>query len=119
MANANPSKQVNDWLSALDTALSGSDIDAAIELFDDDSYWRDLVSFTWNIKTMEGKDQIRDMLKTQLAKVKPGSWTLDGEASYADGITEGWVLSETAVARGKGHVRLKVDKAWTFLTTRV
>ena len=38
------------------------DIDAASDMFAEDGYWRDLVAFTWNIKTMEGRDQVRDML---------------------------------------------------------
>ena len=35
---------------------------------------RDLVTFTWNIKTCEGRDQIADMLRTQLATVRPGNY---------------------------------------------
>ncbi len=44
-------------------ALASGDIERALALFQSDCYWRDLVTFTWNIKTMEGKDNIRDMLK--------------------------------------------------------
>ncbi|MGI9463256.1 MAG: flavin-containing monooxygenase [Aestuariivirgaceae bacterium] len=119
MMSDNPSKQVSDWLSAFDKALAAGDSTAAAAMFDDDSYWRDLVTFTWNIKTMEGRDQIAGMLDTQLAHVKPASWALDGEATHADGITEGWITFETAVARGKGHIRLKGDRCWTLLTTMV
>ena len=119
MSDANPNQTVTDWLAGFEKALSAGDIDAAVGMFDDDSYWRDLVSFTWNIKTMEGKEQIADMLKAQLAGTKPSNWTLDGDASHADGISEGWILFETGVARGKGHIRLKGDKCWTLLTTMV
>ena len=47
---------------------------AAAELFLDDSYWRDLVAFTWNIKTVEGPDGIRDLLEHTLARTKPRNW---------------------------------------------
>jgi putative flavoprotein involved in K+ transport len=35
----------------------------------------------------------------------------------ANGVTEAWIMFETAVGRGRGHVRLMGDIAWTFLTT--
>ena len=114
-----PTKQVNDWLSAFNKALSSSDAAAAAGLFEEDSYWRDLVSFTWNIKTMEGRQAIQDMLEARLADTKPSNWKLEGEATHADGVTEGWLTFETGAARGKGHLRLKGDKAWTLLTTMV
>ena len=45
------------------------------------------MTFTWNIKTMEGRDQVRDMLKSQLAATKPSNWALaEGEdATESDG----------------------------------
>jgi len=55
-----------------------------------------LVTFTWNIKTMEGKQQVRDMLKARLADTKPSNWKIaDGEdASETDGIIESWIQFE-------------------------
>lgn len=41
-----PHAQVTTVLSRLDEALTKSDIDAAVALFQDDCYWRDLVTFT-------------------------------------------------------------------------
>ena len=46
-------------------------------MFVEDCYWRDLVSFTWNLKTLEGTDRVGDMLQQQLASVKPSNWMLD------------------------------------------
>ena len=114
-----PTKQVNDWLSAFDKALAAGDAAGAAGLFEEDSFWRDLVSFTWNIKTMEGRQAIQEMLEARLADSKPTNWALEGEATHADGVTEGWITFETGTARGKGHLRLKGDKAWTLLTTMV
>ena len=67
MLNDSPQTKIESILGELENALAGGDIDAAVNLFQDDCYWRDLVTFTWNIRTMEGKDQVRDMLKAQLA----------------------------------------------------
>lgn len=110
-------KAASDWLAKFGAALSNGDINTAVNLFDDDCYWRDLVTFTWNIKTLESKPQINDMLQATLASTQPSNWQIDGEATEADGVTESWFTFETAVARGRGLLRLKGDKCWTLLTS--
>ena len=55
------------WLSDFDAALQRGDVAAATQLFNADCYWRDLLSFTWNLKTAEGHDQIRKLLDSTLA----------------------------------------------------
>ncbi|MEO6409912.1 MAG: NAD(P)/FAD-dependent oxidoreductase [Burkholderiaceae bacterium] len=116
----NPHTQsVKAWLAGLGTALEQGDIAGALALFEDDCYWRDLLTFTWNIKTMEGKVQIEAMLKATLASTKPSNWQIDGEGADGGGFSEAWFTFETAVARGRGLARLKGDKCWTLLTTMV
>jgi putative flavoprotein involved in K+ transport len=110
---------VSAWLKKFEAALTARDLEAATALFDEDCYWRDLVTFTWNIKTMEGKAQISAMLKATLNDVKPSNWMLEGDASGDDGFCESWITFETAVSRGRGQLRLKNGKAWTLLTTMV
>ena len=113
------SERATTWLNEFDAALKSGNVGAVTALFDDDCYWRDLVSFTWNIKTMEGKAQIADMLNTTLAQVKPSDWKLAEEATGDEAVTEAWITFETAVSRGKGQLRLKNGKCWTLLTTMV
>src|SRR5262245_5697120 len=112
-----PTERATNWLSAFASALARNDASGAAAMFDTDSHWRDLVAFSWNIKTVEGRDAIAAMLKATLDAAKPSNWKIDGEATEKDGITEAWFTFETAAARGRGHVRLKGDKAWTLLTT--
>ena len=112
-----PTERASTWLTAFGSALARGDSGAAAGMFAEDCYWRDLVSFTWNLKTMEGRTAIADMLDTTLARVQPSNWTLDGEASEAGGVIDGWFTFETAIARGKGHIRMKGDQCWTLLTT--
>ena len=109
--------QVTAWLQKFSAALEKPDPAAASELFDEDSYWRDLVAFTWNIKTLEGRKAIKAMLAAQLDAVKPRNWQIEGEASSGQGVTEAWITFDTAVARGYGQIRLKGDRCWTLLTT--
>jgi putative flavoprotein involved in K+ transport len=54
--------KVERLLDVLNQGLGKSDYQSVVDLFQDDCYWRDLVSLTWNIKTMEGKTQILEML---------------------------------------------------------
>ncbi len=49
-----PQAKAAAWLASFSERLGKGDIAAALELFADDCYWRDLVAFTWNVKTMEG-----------------------------------------------------------------
>ena len=112
-----PNGKISTWLAQLGAALEAGDSAAAAALFAADCYWRDFVSFTWNLKTMEGRDDVSAMLDATLASVNPRNWTLRGDASEADGITEGWIEFETDAGRGEGHLRLNAEGAWTFLTT--
>jgi putative flavoprotein involved in K+ transport len=112
-----PNGIVAGWLEQFDVALRTRDTEAVLELFDEESYWRDFVSFTWNLKTMEGKDSIRRMLEATLNDVGPHNWALAEEATGDASSTEAWVAFETAQARGYAHLRLRNGKCWTLLTT--
>lgn len=111
-----PTEAITSWLSEFDQALSTGDIDGATALFADECYWRDLVTFTWNIKTVEGHDGVGDMLAACLERTAPSGWALEGEATEADGVIDGWIRFETGVARGNGHIRLLDGKCFTLLT---
>ena len=113
--------KVSAFLDAFGAALAAGDVDAVTNMFEDDCYWRDLVTFTWNIKTMEGRAEIADMLRNQLAACKPSNWQIaEGEsASEEGGVITAWISFETAVARGYGLIRLRSGKIWTLLTTMV
>lgn len=117
MGDATPTRQLTAWMARFAISLDRRDVTAAVAMFDDDSYWRDLLPFTWNIKTLEGKGSIAAMLEATLEKAKPRNWLIEGGASVSDGVTEGWFTFETEAARGKGHIRLKGGKCWTLLTT--
>lgn len=118
-----PSQRAQRWLDAFGAALASGQPDNVLPLFDADCYWRDLVSFTWNIRTQEGHGAIRDMLAARQADTAASNFQLEGEATEADGVTDAWFTFETRVSRGRGHLRLKSDaegdKAWTLLTTMV
>jgi putative flavoprotein involved in K+ transport len=115
--SAHPTQLASAWFADFTSALTREDIDAAVAMFEDDSYWRDLVAFTWNICTQESPAAIRAMLQARLAKTQPSHFMVEGEATEAGGVIDAWFTFETAVARGRGHARLRNGKAWTLLTT--
>ncbi|MBO0691788.1 MAG: NAD(P)/FAD-dependent oxidoreductase [Acidimicrobiaceae bacterium] len=105
------------WLSAFGSALAARDADAAAALFADESYWRDVVSFTWNIITVEGRAGVADLLRATLEEVDPVGFRVTEEPTEADGVITAWIAFETKVGRGSGLLRLVDDKAFTLLTT--
>jgi len=112
-----PKARVDAWLADFEAALAARDVQRAAGMFATDSFWRDLVSFTWNIKTVEGRDGIADMLCSRLDDTDPSGFRTSEEPTVADGVTEAWIEFETATGRAKGHLRLKDEGAWTLLTT--
>ncbi|WP_421912424.1 NAD(P)/FAD-dependent oxidoreductase [Mesorhizobium sp.] len=119
MLERTPTTKAQALLDKFGKALETGDIDTAVNFFQADCYWRDLVTFTWNLKTMEGHEQVRDMLKATLGETGPSDWKVaEGEdATEADGVITAWITFETKVARGFGLVRFKGDLIWTLLTT--
>ncbi|MFQ6155788.1 NAD(P)/FAD-dependent oxidoreductase [Micrococcus luteus] len=105
-----------DWFADLEAAFADGDVALAASLFGEESYWRDLASVTWNLHTAEGRGEIEAML----AAVGPDAWPRQLEvtsASEADGVTEAWYTFRNKAFHGKGLVRLREGKAWTFLSS--
>ena len=83
------------WLAAFSSALASGEAEKASLLFGDECFWRDLVAFTWNVKTLEGRDEIAAMLDAQLAAANPTVWSVEGEPTESDGVVEAWIAFET------------------------
>jgi putative flavoprotein involved in K+ transport len=110
--------QTQHFLDEFGAALAANDVDRATGMFTADCFWRDLVAFTWNLKTVEGADQVCEMLTSQLSQAAPSHFQLqEGEFPVEDGgVTTAWITFETAQGRGWGLIRLKDGKIWTLLT---
>ena len=114
---AEPATQVEQWLASFEEALASGDSQAASEHFLATSFWRDLVAFTWNIKTVEGPAEIAALVDATADRVQASRFRITEVPEAVDGIDEAWFAFETAVGRGTGHVRLRGDRAWTLLTS--
>jgi putative flavoprotein involved in K+ transport len=110
-------ERFNKWLGLFNAAAAAADIDALLILFHPDAFWRDLLAFTWNVRTAEGRDEIRQMLDACLARTAPTAWRQTRPVRLEDGVVEGIVEFETKVARCKAVLRLRDGKVWTLLTS--
>ena len=117
-ATTSPAQQrVDSWLADFEAALTARDVERAAGLFAPTCFWRDLIAFTWNLRTVEGRDGVTDLLTEVLDTVDPSGFRTSEEPSAADGGTAAGSACSTAGGRGRGHLRLTDEGAWTLLTT--
>ncbi len=118
---ASAADRADAWLSDLSEAMAAHDVDRAVGMFATASYWRDLVAFTWNLVTVEGRDGVRDLLNETLERTDPTAFATSEPATEDGGVVTAWFTFETGTGRGSGLLRLTEedgeDRAWTFLTT--
>ena len=105
-----------DWLAAFSAALARADIPAVVALFEPDGFWRDLLAFTWNIKTMEGRDAIAAMLGATLATTAPSNWAVTSAPETDGDVATVWISFQTAVAHGTGRLTLRNGLCHILLT---
>ncbi|WIX99097.1 NAD(P)/FAD-dependent oxidoreductase [Amycolatopsis mongoliensis] len=110
-------QRVEGWLADFEAALAARDADRAAALFATTSFWRDLIAFTWNLKTVENRDGVKDLLLATMDTADASGFHTTEEPTEADGVVEAWIGFETAAGRGRGHLRLTDEGAFTFLTT--
>ncbi|MBE1493520.1 putative flavoprotein involved in K+ transport [Amycolatopsis lexingtonensis] len=110
-------QRVDGWLADFEAALAARDADRAAALFATTSFWRDLVAFTWNLKTVENRDGVKDLLLATMDTTDASGFHATEEPTESDGVVEAWIGFETAAGRGRGHLRLTDEGAFTLLTT--
>jgi len=109
--------RAQDWLSTFQAACEAGDAEAAAALFAPECFWRDLVAFSWNIVTVEGRAGVVDLLTECLVHTAPSGFRVTEPADEADGVVTAWIAFDTAVGRGTGLLRLTEAGAFTLLTT--
>jgi putative flavoprotein involved in K+ transport len=116
-----PEQRAHRWITGFEEALRARDVARAAGMFATTSFWRDLVSFSWNITTVENPEGVADLLTATLEHTDPSAFAVEEPPEEADGVTTAWFTFETAVGRGRGLARLVEEdgetKAWTLLTT--
>jgi putative flavoprotein involved in K+ transport len=121
---------VENWLSEFEGALASKNGTALKALFHDESYWRDVLAFTWEIKTITGVGAIAAELKSCSIEAQPTGFAIASARTPPRRVSragseaiEAIFQFQTAQGRGSGVLRLMPDahdrnsvKAWTLLT---
>jgi putative flavoprotein involved in K+ transport len=118
--STDPQTRADRWFADFEDALTARDLERAAGMFATESYWRDLIAFSWNITTVEERDGVADLLANTLDRAEPSGFATSEPPDEADGVTTAWFTFETAVGRGTGLLRLVDEdgpKAFTLLTT--
>ncbi|KAF8133236.1 hypothetical protein EV363DRAFT_1397474 [Boletus edulis] len=55
------------WFNTFSSAVASYDIAAILDLFLDDGFWKDTLALTWDFRTIEGRDAIKNLLDHRLA----------------------------------------------------
>jgi cation diffusion facilitator CzcD-associated flavoprotein CzcO len=117
------------WLDAFNEAMERTDSARLASMMYDDGYWRDLLSFGWEFKTLHGPAAVQAWLAEAFNAHTACNFRLEDEAAVgAIGAhretLEFFFTFETAIGNGRGFVRLIPDpnspdgaKIFTILTS--
>lgn len=120
-----------NWLKAFENALVANDMVAVDELFVEDSYWRDLVAFTWRLSTFSGLRNINAAMREFVLPARPKNIQLAVDRTPPRWVNrvgvdtiEAIFCFETNSGKGTGLLRLVPAlesnmgfAAWVLLTT--
>lgn len=114
------------WLVDFERSLNERNASGLEHLFLSDAWWRDLLAFTWDLRSFQRPSVIASALLSASGRTRPSAFrvtkTRDADVPTADGLdmVVAFFDFETAIARGNGILRLKATeegwKAWTLLT---
>lgn len=112
-----PKEVVSQWLPTFSQAISTGDAVAVASTLLPVGWFRDILTFTWDYRALEGTDKIVAYLSDNL---KPGDVSAvelvedkfcAPTLAHLTGLVEAVFTFETKVARGRGYVRLAHIKA--------
>jgi len=116
------------WLERFAARLAQRDYVRVAGMMHTDGYWRDLLTFGWEFKTLHGVDKVEAWLSEAFDPHTARDFHLEGQPMTGSigehSVTlEFFFLFETSIARGRGYARLVQEppsrelKAFTLLTT--
>ena len=129
LAKLNPHDATSRWLGDFEAALARRDVDAATALFTSDGHWRDLVAFTWHIRTASGAPEIKALLRETLPTVQPSRFLVADKRTQPRLVKragvetiEAIIAFQTATGEASGILRLVPApagqlRAWVLLTS--
>ena len=120
-------ERVRQWLSEFEEALRAADRAELESLFLEESHWRDLLAFTWNVTPLNGRPLIVSTLLREQPRAQARAFKLaEGHTAPRRVRRTGMEVIEaiyqfrTAEGRCLGVLRFPAaqpDKAWTMSTS--
>jgi cation diffusion facilitator CzcD-associated flavoprotein CzcO len=120
----------NHWLARFEHALGAADAAALAALFCADGHWRDVLAFSWQIRTVSGARAIGAALARESPGIRASGFRTDPARTAPRHATragakcvEAIFRFETAAGRASGLLRFLAEsnddppRAWTLLTT--
>lgn len=117
----------SDWLDRFAAALAGPAPGPLADLFARECHWRDILAFTWDLRTVSGAAAIADRLAARAATVHPRGIALAAGRTAPRAVTRAGTEAleilftfETDTGPCNGVVRLVPEegthRAWTLMT---
>jgi hypothetical protein len=101
------------WLERFANYVQADDVEGILNQLVEDAFWRDMLAFTWDLRTFYSRDRIKQLLIDRLAITKPSKLQLDAEKSvalerpYPDIVwVQAFFTFSTVVGTGSGIFRL-------------
>lgn len=122
-------ERASAWFARFNDGIADRNERAIGELFADDSHWRDILAFTWDLGSYSGAQSIASKLVDRSAEASPYGFAIDPRRTAPRWVTragcgciEVIFRFQTNVGLGSGVVRLVpnsdgVWQAWTFSTS--
>ncbi|EGX89572.1 Monooxygenase [Cordyceps militaris CM01] len=118
---------VSQWLVGLQACLDGGSLNKLGKLFNQDSWWRDILALDWDFTTKQGQDKIGSYLDAKKVTITDLKLCESGglKPALVEWAGQAWVQSAftfcTQHGQCRGYVRLENDaasqwKAWTVFT---
>lgn len=104
------SKIAADWFQAFTSKVEAADVDGVLSLFLEDSFWRDILSISWDFRTFYGKPKISTFLHDRLANANLKSFRLESAELHRPYPDVAWIQGlfkfENSVGGGDGVFRI-------------
>lgn len=122
---SDPHTVATQWLSALTSAVENADVEAITQQFLPDGWLRDLLVFTWDVRSLAGRSKISSYLSNSLSGARLIDIRLDDTTDLsprtivipllqgAAGVELAFTF-ECRHGHGRAHARLLPDDDGTF-----
>ena len=122
---------VQAWLERLNKACEQHSIEPWLQLFDEDSHWREVVALTWTLSTTSGREALANNLSAGVKRMGAHDFQIDDQRQppriierAGERVIEAILRFDTRIGQAAALVRLKCPQdgvrpqsAWTFHTT--